>query len=119
MNKLTELLEICNKACPGPWEVRYRDIDNHEQAKVWAETYGWLITRGDLPRAYHDPSMEFIAALNPLTAITLITSLQKALEALENIADNWIDKQDTKVAWDMQAKACDGLKSVKEELAKL
>ncbi len=82
---LKKLKELCEKATPGPWEIRYRDIDdNHEQAKVWAENFGWLITRGDLPRSYHDPSMEFIAAAR--TALPQLIERVEELEAEVKIA---------------------------------
>lgn len=60
-SRIDDIKKRLEASTSGPWEVRYRELDNHEQAKVWAENYGWLITRGDLPRSYHDPSMEFIA----------------------------------------------------------
>lgn len=83
---LKDLEEKAKAATPGPWEVRYRDLDNHEQAKIWAEPYGWLITKGELPRQYHEPSMEFIAAANPQTILALTEALQVALVGLEVIS---------------------------------
>ncbi len=75
------------KACPGPWEVRYRDIDNKEQAKIWAETYGWLITKGDLPRAYHDPSMDHIAGASPDVILALVQIIERQRNAIQAYLD--------------------------------
>jgi len=89
---------LADEACPGPWEIRYRELDNHEQAKIWAENYGWLITRGDLPRAYHDPSMAFIAAAR--------TAVPALIDAYEKLQADYLSLKETgkKIIIDDQAK---------------
>lgn len=79
---LAEIRKRLADATPGKWEVRYRELDNHEQAKVWAENYGWLITKGELPRAYHEPSMELIASA-PADLARLVKIIEVQWQALE------------------------------------
>jgi hypothetical protein len=85
--KLQMIESLAKAATLGPWEVRYREINNKERAKVWAETYGWLITDGDLPKSHHQPSMEFIAELNPETALFLVNTPREAMGVIEFYGD--------------------------------
>lgn len=88
MNKLTpallnELKEKAEKATPGPYDARCREFSNHARLELWTEL-GWL---DQLPKQYHDPTIEFQEATNPETVLLLVAALEDCRQALEYCAN--------------------------------
>lgn len=87
MTKLTELLEICNKATPGPRKIGYLDGSG-----IYNEENGTFCLVDIADNCIFHAKMcdwksdaNFVAAFSPHTAKALILSLTKAMEILAHV----------------------------------
>lgn len=83
---LTELLEVCRKATPGPWErgSAYTASIMGSDGQMVADTL-CAQKRRDITGKKPNDNAAFIAALNPARAIQLIEALMKAVDALKRV----------------------------------
>lgn len=93
--KLKRMLELAEKATPGPWFVaKYAHIHIFGISRVSSLDYE-ICRRPIATRSIHiskelaefDQNAPFIAAANPTTTRAIIECLMDAMEALKTIAD--------------------------------
>ena len=87
---LKQVKERAEAATPGPYEARCKEFSNHAALEIWTE-FGWL---PELPRTYHEPTIEFQAACNPQAALKLLAIIEK----LKSQRDSWILGRDAEWA---------------------
>ena len=81
MTDLKKLRELAEKATPGPYDSRCKEFSNQARTEIWTE-FGWL---SELPRSYHEPTIEFQAAANPQAIIEILDRLERYEKALRDV----------------------------------
>jgi len=95
---LSQIMEMAESACPGPWEARCKEFSNSERpTSIWTE-YGWLAKVEGLGPSYSVPSAEFIAASRTIVP-QLVKCLEKAIEQRNLYCDDfsWREQEDAEI----------------------
>jgi len=83
MTNLTDLRAKAEAATPGPWDAVSETGVANFHTSIYGDGYkGLLIACGDQNGA-HTADMDFIAAANPTTILSLIDRIERLEEALE------------------------------------
>lgn len=80
---IKSIKERLEKATPGEYEIRCRDLSNHPLPGIWS-AYGWI---DELPKDYRTPTYEMFAhaSTDLETCLKLIEDLVIDIQSAHNI----------------------------------